>query len=141
MTTETHAPQPYVLQHGEGVPGFDASVKASKSSTGGMLTLIESETTGGAPLHVHTHEDEYFYVVEGTITVRCGDDTFEAGARSFVFLPRGVPHTWDVVGDKAILLMITVPAMLAEFLQEYHTAQGEARHQVATKYGITFLPD
>ena len=43
--------KPYVLLAGEGVAGFDASVKASRSSTGGNLTVIESRTKGGAPWH------------------------------------------------------------------------------------------
>lgn len=134
---------PYRLQAGEGVPGFSADVKAGRVSTGGGLTVIESRTTGGAPLHVHTREDEYFYVVEGTISVQCGEEAFEAGPRSFVFLPRDVPHAWDVVGDEATLLLMTVPAMLEEFLHEYHEAFSkppEERERVAAKYGITFLP-
>lgn len=133
----------YLLKAGEGVPGYGSDVKASKRSTGDVLTLIESRTTGGAPWHVHANEDEFFYVVEGTIVVECGSDVFEAGPRSFVFLPRGVPHTWDVAGDTATVLMITVPAMLEEFLHEYHAAPASpsgARDEVAARYGITFLP-
>jgi len=53
---------PYILQAGEGVAGFDAVVKASRTSTGGHLSVIESRTKGGAPWHVHSREDEYFYV-------------------------------------------------------------------------------
>jgi mannose-6-phosphate isomerase-like protein (cupin superfamily) len=102
---------------------------------------MRSETDGGAPLHVHTHEDECFYVIEGTITVRCGDQHFEAGPRAFVFLPRGIPHTWDVAGAKATLLMITVPGMLEEFLHDYHAAPREDRGTIAARYGVTFLPD
>lgn len=133
---------PYNLNANEGVPRFDASVKASASSTGGMLSVIESRTTGGAPLHVHTREDEYFYVVEGTISVRCGNEAFEAGPRAFVFLPRGVPHWWDVVGEEATLLMMTTPAMLTEFLGDFHTATTwEERTRIAETYGVTFLPD
>ncbi len=79
----------YVLGPGQGVPGFGADVKASHASTGGALTAMESRTRGGAPMHVHSREDECFYVVEGTIIGRCGEDTFEAGPRSFVFLPVG----------------------------------------------------
>jgi mannose-6-phosphate isomerase-like protein (cupin superfamily) len=128
----------YVLHAGEGVT--DASTKASKISTGGGFTFIESRTTGGAPLHVHTREDEYFYVVEGVISVRIGDDTFEAGPRSFVFLPRNIPHEWDVVGVEATVLLMTIPGGLEEFLGEFHAAESsEARSQVAAKYGITFL--
>lgn len=130
----------YILQAGEGVDGGDPSTKASKISTGGGLTLIESRTTGGAPLHVHTREDEYFYVVEGAIKVRLGDDIFEAGPRSFVFLPRNIPHGWDVVGDEATLLMMTVPAMLEEFLGKFHEAGSlEVRNKIAEEYGITFF--
>src|SRR5258708_3225183 len=105
--------EPYVLHAGEGVAGFDAAVKASRLSTGGNLSLIESRTRGGAPWHVHTREDEYFYVTEGTIMVSLGNERYEAGPGSFVFLPRGVPHAWDVGGDGvATLLMMTAPAML-----------------------------
>jgi mannose-6-phosphate isomerase-like protein (cupin superfamily) len=128
----------YMLKPGEGVAGFGSDVKASSTSTGGVITLIESRTDGGAPLHVHSRQDECFYVLEGTITVQCGEDRFEAGAGSFVFLPRGVPHSWDVVGEVATVLIITVPAMLEEFLRDFH-AEGADRSQVAERYGITFL--
>jgi mannose-6-phosphate isomerase-like protein (cupin superfamily) len=131
----------YVLGPGEGLFGPGSDVKASRLSTGGSLTLIESRTRGGAPLHVHSREDEYFYVLEGTITVRCGDEDFEAGPRSFVFLPRGIPHAWDVGGEGvAAVLLMTVPAGLDEFLDEFHAAGStDARNQIAAKYGITFL--
>lgn len=129
----------YVLRAGEGLNG-DTSLKAGGAATGGNLTVIESRTNGGAPLHVHTREDEYFYVLDGTIRVRLGDEWFEAGARSFVFLPRNVPHEWDVVGDEATLLMMTVPAGLDVFLEEYHAVTSKAeRDQIAERYGITFL--
>src|ERR1043166_5162425 len=132
--------RPYVLQAGEGVPGFDSGVKASVSSTAGGFTLIESCTAGGAPWHVHSREDEYFYVVEGEIKVWCGKAEFHAGPRSFVFLPRGVPHAWDVRSPgKATVLMMTVPAMLDVFLREFHAATGAQRDAVALKYGLTFF--
>ena len=54
------------------------------------MTVVESRTSGGAPRYTHTHEDEAFYVLNGTITVGCGKETYEAGPGAFVFLPRGV---------------------------------------------------
>jgi quercetin dioxygenase-like cupin family protein len=132
-------PEAYVLAAGQGFDS-DSSLKAGVASTSGAFTLIESRTDGGAPLHVHTREDEYFYVLDGTISVQIGNETFEAGARSFVFLPRSVPHSWDVVGDEATLLMMTVPAMLDTFLAEFHAVEGrEDRNAVAARYGVTFL--
>ena len=129
--------KPYVLPPGTGVPGFGAEVKASGAATGDMLTLIESRTVGGAPRHVHTHEDEYFYVVSGTITVEIGGEHAEVGAGGFVFLPRGIPHSWDTIGE-ATLLMITTPPMLESFLAEYHAADAN-RDEIAARYGVTFL--
>jgi mannose-6-phosphate isomerase-like protein (cupin superfamily) len=132
-----------MLGPGEEVSGAGAGVKASRTSTGGTLTLIESRTRGGAPWHVHSRDDECFYVVEGSITVQCGEEVFEAGPRSFVFLPRGVPHAWDVGGEGiATVLMITVPAGLDEFLREYHaagSAPNEVKDQIAAKYGIQWV--
>lgn len=138
----TDSPKPYVLQAGQGAPGFDESVKASRISTGGSLTLIESRTTGGAPMHVHNRDDEYFYVVEGSITVNVGGEVFEAGPRAFVFLPRGIPHSWDVTSGTATVLMITTPAGLEEFLGEYHTAASkEDKDRIAAQHGITWVND
>ena len=130
----------YVLHAGQGVPDGGPDLKASGASTGGALTVIESRTSGGAPMHVHSREDECFYVLEGAIVVHCGADVYEAGAGSFVFLPRGVPHDWDVRGEVATVLILATPAGLDRFLSEFHEAlDQEARRHVAEKYGITFV--
>jgi mannose-6-phosphate isomerase-like protein (cupin superfamily) len=76
----------YMVAAGEGVGGADPELKASAASTDGALTLIESRTTGGAPPHVHSREDECMYVVEGSITVQCGDDLFP-GRTAFLRVP------------------------------------------------------
>jgi quercetin dioxygenase-like cupin family protein len=132
--------KPYMVNPGESLPACVAGVKASVSSTSGGFTMIESCTAGGAPWHVHTREDEYFYVLDGEITVWCGKETFNAGPRSFVFLPRGVPHAWDVKSSgKATVLMMTAPAMLDEFLGEFHAAKQDQRDAVAKKYGLSFF--
>jgi quercetin dioxygenase-like cupin family protein len=141
MNSAGNGPKPYVLSPGEGVEGFDASVKASGRSTGGAFTMIESHTAGGAPWHVHSREDEYLYVVRGALEVSCGKEVFRVQEGSFVFLPRGIAHAWDVTSEsKATVLMMTIPAMLEEFLHEFHAASGqEARDRIAEKYGIRFL--
>jgi quercetin dioxygenase-like cupin family protein len=130
----------YVLPPGEGVPDQkDPAVKASRVSTDGALTVIDSDTDGGAPRHVHAHEDECFYVLDGTITVECGDDGWELERGAFVFLPRGVPHAWGVVGDRARVLIITAPAGLEEFLRELHAPGGPGPAEVGRRHGIEFL--
>ena len=51
-----------------------------------------------APLHVHHADDEAWYVLEGTLRFRLGDDEIEAGPGSAVFAPRGMPHAYGNAG-------------------------------------------
>lgn len=77
------------------------TIKARAEDTGGAFGLIEAQAPPGAspPLHVHHREDETFWVLEGEVSVRCGEDTFRLGAGDFAFLPRGVAHTFVVEGE------------------------------------------
>ena len=88
------------------------TVKATAGSTGGAFGLVESWIPPGfsPPLHIHHREDESFWVLEGELTMRCGDRTFRAAAGSFVFLPRDVPHTFVVEGQTpARMLTLLTP--------------------------------
>ena len=88
------------------------TIKATAESTGGAYGLFESLIAPGSspPLHVHHREDETFWVLEGELTMVCGDDTFSAGPGSYAFLPRGVPHTFVVEGDRpARMLTLLTP--------------------------------
>lgn len=106
----------YTLAAGEGEAtwflGNRMTLKATTETTGGAYGLLESFVPAGAspPLHVHHREDEAFWVIDGNLTLRCGDETFEAGPGSFVFLPRDIPHTFVVEGDtQAHLLTLISP--------------------------------
>jgi mannose-6-phosphate isomerase-like protein (cupin superfamily) len=76
-------------------------IKVRAADTGGEFGLIESVAPPGAsaPLHVHSNEDETFWVIEGELTVVCGEQSYTAGPGAMAFLPRGVPHTFRVDGD------------------------------------------
>jgi mannose-6-phosphate isomerase-like protein (cupin superfamily) len=130
----------YVVGPGEGVPDRGPEVKASGRSTGGSLTVIEVSMDGGPPRHVHTREDESFYVLTGTLEVECGDDRFQAGPGSFVFLPRNVPHVFRTVGGPATALLIVTPGGLDGYFEELSAAlAGGDRARVPTiqqAYGI-----
>jgi mannose-6-phosphate isomerase-like protein (cupin superfamily) len=94
------------------------TLKATAESTGGAFGLVEAVGPAGSspPLHVHHREDESFWLLEGSLTVRCGDRTFSAGPGSFVFLPRGVPHTFVVEGDApARLLSLCTPGGFEQY--------------------------
>jgi quercetin dioxygenase-like cupin family protein len=126
--TEPHstpAPRPLVIAPGEGeriwFTNAAMTVKASAASTGGELTLIETTAPAGhgPPLHVHHDEHEAFYVIEGELEVACGGERHAAPAGSFAFLPRGIAHTFRVVGDCPVrMLTIAVPGGLEAFFRD-----------------------
>src|SRR5215831_10843615 len=106
-----NATQPGFYAPGEGQAvwflGNHMTIKATGGSTGGAFGLVESLIAPGfsPPLHVHHREDESFWVLEGEVTMRCGDKTFRAGPGSFVFLPRDVPHSFVVEGDAPVRML------------------------------------
>jgi mannose-6-phosphate isomerase-like protein (cupin superfamily) len=112
----------YVVGPGQGGLHRGNDVKASGQSTGGSLTVIDVTVNGGPPRHTHTREDESFYVLNGTLDVHCGEDQFEAGPESFVFLPRNIPHEFRSVGGPATALLIATPGGLDEYFAELHAA-------------------
>jgi quercetin dioxygenase-like cupin family protein len=127
----------YVAGPGTGVAGNDPHVKAVAAVTAGSLTVMESTITQGPPRHVHAHEDECFYVLAGTVMVSCGDDVLEAGPRSFVFLPRGIPHTFHAADGQADVLFIAVPGGIEHYFAEINKAvSAEEQERIGAKYDI-----
>ena len=157
MTMHNTAIQPYVLQVAEGTATWfltnRMTVKASSESTGGGLTVIDvlAVPGGTAPWHVHHHEDEMFYLLEGDVVFKCGDEVFQAGPGAFVFLPRDIPHSYKNVGETAARwLILTIPAGSEGFFIEAGTpaiADGlrpqpldpQRLGVVAAKYGLEIL--
>src|SRR5207249_4911849 len=71
----------------------------------------------GSPLHVHHNEDEWFYVTEGELTFWVGGQLTDAPAGSFVYGPRGIPHTFTVTSPEARFLLVTEPAGFEGFMR------------------------
>jgi mannose-6-phosphate isomerase-like protein (cupin superfamily) len=132
----------YVLGPHRGLGGGRPEVKASARSTGGSLTAIEIVVDGtGPPRHTHTREDESICVLTGTLDVECGDDRFDAGPGSFVFMPRHLPHTFRSPEGACTGLLIVTSGGLDEYFAELHAAlrTSDDRAEIAriqAKYGI-----
>jgi quercetin dioxygenase-like cupin family protein len=87
--------------------------KARSADTGGAVTAWESTAAPGEgpPIHLHLNEDEFMYVLEGRLRFRLDEADHTVPAGSFVFIPRGLPHTWQNAGDgEARILFVFTPA-------------------------------
>ncbi|SNS52056.1 Cupin domain-containing protein [Geodermatophilus saharensis] len=96
------------------------TVEAGAVQTRGAWALLEwSAPRGfGPPRHVHTAEDEAFYVLEGELVAECGERRMTAGPGDFVFLPCGVPHVFVVSAGPLRALQLTSPAGFEDFVAE-----------------------
>ncbi len=96
------------------------TVKAGGAQTGGAFTFLEWAAPVGfaPPRHVHHREDEAFYLLEGQITVECGDRHWTVGPGAFVFLPHGIPHAFVVSDGPVRGLQLTSPAGFEQYIQE-----------------------
>src|SRR5437763_11247922 len=119
--TASSAVNPIALRQDEGEAlwflGVLATIKASRETTEGRVAVIEhlAPQGAGSPLHVHHNEDEWFYVTEGELTFWVGGQLTDAPAGSFVYGPRGIPHTFTVTSPEARFLLVTDPAELEGF--------------------------
>jgi mannose-6-phosphate isomerase-like protein (cupin superfamily) len=124
-----------VLGPADGKAGFLGSI--------GVRFMIDADTTEGgfslvehpmparalaAPLHRHTREDEYSYVLEGRMGALLGDDVLEAGPGDLVFKPRGEWHTfWNAGDEPCRILEIIAPAGFERFFEELVDLGGAAK--------------
>lgn len=122
--------------------GGDVVFKARGEQTEGSLTVFETVVASGEgpPLHTHANEDESLYVVEGEVRFKLGDQIQAAPAGSFVFIPRGAPHTWQNVGDgPARILVHFTPSGMEHFFDgfaELETPGPVAFKTVGAKVGM-----
>ncbi len=96
-------------------------VKLDRKATNDTAAVVEMvDRPGfGPPKHVHTKEDEVFYVLRGRIRIWRGEETIVAGPGESVFMPRNVPHTYQNIGtsDSRVLIVIT-PGNIQAFFEE-----------------------
>ena len=102
-----------MLTPGEGITvSFSGNrVTLVHGHPGGAYSVVEwvSEPgIPGPPLHIHRKTDEAFYVLEGTFGFLAGEKTFEGGAGAFVFVPKGLEHTYWNEGKTPAKMLITI---------------------------------
>src|SRR5665213_809107 len=112
-----------VLGPRDGRTGFLGSIGVrfmiNGSESGGGFSLVEHPMSAralAAPLHRHTREDEYSYVVEGRVGALLGDEVVFGAPGDLIFKPRHQWHTfWNAGDEPARLLEIISPAGFERF--------------------------
>jgi mannose-6-phosphate isomerase-like protein (cupin superfamily) len=121
------------------------------SEAGERFSLVEhpmSPRALAAPLHLHTREDEYSYVLEGRMGALLGDDVVEAGPGDLVHKPRNQWHTfWNAGDEPCRILEIIAPAGFERFFKELSDMGGVTQVEEAAlaelneRYGLEMRPE
>ncbi|MBS0262638.1 MAG: cupin domain-containing protein [Planctomycetes bacterium] len=101
---------------------------ATGAETNGKYALFEAlvQPGGGPPPHIHSREEEGFYILEGEITFTIAGRRVVASAGMFANMPVGTPHAFKNESDRPAKMLITVaPAGLEEFFSEVGVALPE----------------
>jgi len=119
MTTYLHTPDAReTLLRGP----LGAELLLARAGGDGSFSLVEHPLAAralGSPVHTHRNEDEYSYVLEGSIGVEIGGESLVVNAGDLVEKPRGIPHAfWNPTDRPARLLELIVPGGLERYFAE-----------------------
>src|ERR687890_2314280 len=144
-----------VIGPSDGKAGFLGSIGVrfmiDGEDAGGDFSLVEhplSPRALAAPLHRHTREDEYSFVLEGRMGGLLGDDVVEAGPGELVFQPRNEWHTfWNAGDEPCRILEIIAPGGFENYFDEIVEAglngppDPEWLGGLAARYGLEMRPE
>lgn len=115
-----------ILMAGEGESYGSAEMRMDRfmldgDRAQGRISVVEHTVAPhvlAGPLHIHTREDEYSLVLEGTLGLWLGGEEFSAGPGDFVSKPRGQWHTFWNAGDSTLrILEIITPSGLEDLFK------------------------
>lgn len=142
---------PKIVKNNEGkklnVLGDNQNIKLTGKDTNGQYTLIEQNNDPGIgiPPHIHENEDEVFQVLDGQVEMTIGKDKTTLSAGDVIFCPRGIPHSWKVVGKQKSKAMLSIfPSGLEAMFEELsQLPEGppdlEKVGQICGKYNLRFV--
>jgi mannose-6-phosphate isomerase-like protein (cupin superfamily) len=98
---------------------FERLASAAETDGAFDVSLVTQPPGVATPLHVHTHEAEAFFLLDGTMTSQAGSTLHRLSAGYFIYLPKGVPHAFRVTGTSPVrFLGLTVPGGLMALYDE-----------------------
>jgi quercetin dioxygenase-like cupin family protein len=144
ITTLHHFRRARGGEHSREVMGSHFTFLADAADTGAAYSLIEASLRPGdePPPHVHTGEDEAYYILDGHFTFRCGETVTSADPGSLVFLPRGLPHSFTVDSESRALVIISPGGLDNAFRELSGSTPPPVEHvlDVMSRFGVGFAP-
>ena len=120
---------------------------ASAAGTGGRHSMIEQVTPRGwgPPRHIHTREDEIFYVLDGSYELHVGDERRTIFAGASAILPRNIPHGFrNVMSTPSRVVFVITPGGLEEYFLAVATCSPDPDLpqlvELARPFGLILLP-
>ena len=121
-------------------------------ATGGGLAMLEVTVPPRTLVkpHMHTREDEFTLILDGTVGARLGERTIEEiPAGSWLIKPRDIPHAmWNVTTEPARILEVVMPGGLERYfeqvapvLMEHGPNWTKRYYALAEEFGLTILDD
>jgi quercetin dioxygenase-like cupin family protein len=111
-----------------------------RETSNGLFVIEHIHLTGGPDLHIHPHQEEYFYLLEGEVVFQVGDARTHLNPGDSVLAPRGIPHCFAAVGAKPgrMIIAFTPAGKMEQFFRE--TAKLTMAHltpEIWARYDLT----
>jgi len=128
--------------------GLSTTIKVTAAQSGGAYVLYEQIVLPGmgVPPHVHTREDEVFFVLDGEVEFLAGDQSVIAKAGDVLHAPRGVPHAYKGVGEvPAKIRFLVSPGEIEGMFAQLASWPSDVPPDLAklgdlcAKFGISFV--
>jgi quercetin dioxygenase-like cupin family protein len=114
------APSP---ENTRAIPGAVFNFLAMGNETEGRHSLIKILVQRGSepPAHTHSREDESYFILKGSVRYMIGEDQLTVKEGEYVYLPKDVPHSFQILSEQAELLMWLSPAGLEQWFWDNST--------------------
>lgn len=104
------------------IMGGQFDCKISAKDTNGDLCVYDTirQEKGGPALHIHHHQDEWFYIIKGEFIVKVGEETFNLKAGDSAFAPRTIAHAFAKTseGEAQMLVLFQPAGSMEDFFKE-----------------------
>jgi quercetin dioxygenase-like cupin family protein len=147
--SQTETPVPIIHGPGGGkqvgVLRSRSTFKVESAQTNGAYAILEQLIPAGhgPPYHVHRHETEIFYILEGEFEITVGGQKIPAPKGAIAVCPRNIPHTFRNTGKtEGKLLLTVIPGNFSNYFAEVDRIDDgdrEAIRRLAQKHDVEIL--